>query len=89
MQQHERPPGRRHALAHPWRRPRVRLALATAADGTHAPRADFIGDGIVAVLHPPSDGAKITATGSRTTVSLSASGVSTTGCPNVGADFAD
>ncbi|MGW7212831.1 FG-GAP and VCBS repeat-containing protein [Streptomyces collinus] len=65
MQQHERPSGRRHAPAHPSRRPRVRLALAsaaaaaltgtllsatagtaTAADGTHAPRADFNGDGI-------------------------------------------
>ncbi|MFD5160335.1 VCBS repeat-containing protein [Streptomyces hawaiiensis] len=65
MQQHERPSGRRPAPAHPSRRPRVRLALATAAavaltgtllsatagtataaDGTHAPRADFNGDGI-------------------------------------------
>ncbi|MFJ4538733.1 VCBS repeat-containing protein [Streptomyces tibetensis] len=63
MQQHERPSGRRPA--HPSRRPRVRLALATAAaaaltgtllsaaagpataaDGTHAARADFNGDGI-------------------------------------------
>ena len=88
MQQHERPSGRRHAPAHPWRRPRVRFALATAGDGTHAPRADFDGDGIGAVPHPPSDGAKITATGSRT-VSPSPSGVSTTGCPNSGADFAD
>ncbi|MGA5203383.1 hypothetical protein [Streptomyces variegatus] len=31
MQQHERPSGRRPAPAHPSRRPRVRLALATAA----------------------------------------------------------
>ncbi|MFJ7335450.1 VCBS repeat-containing protein [Streptomyces sp. NPDC101110] len=65
MQQHERPAGRRPASAHPSRRSRVRLALATAAaaaltgtllsaaagpataaDGTHAPRADFNGDGI-------------------------------------------
>ncbi|MFJ5728921.1 hypothetical protein [Streptomyces paradoxus] len=87
MQQHERPSGRRHAPARPWRRPRVRLAPATAADGTHAPRADSNGDGIGAVLHPPSDGAKITATGSRT-VSPSASGVSTTGCPNAGTGLA-
>ncbi|MEU1001345.1 VCBS repeat-containing protein [Streptomyces tibetensis] len=65
MQQHERPAGRRPAPAHPSRRPRVRLAVATAAaaaltgtllsatagtaaaaDGTHAARADFNGDGI-------------------------------------------
>ncbi|MFF8938467.1 hypothetical protein ACF08O_27875 [Streptomyces paradoxus] len=88
MQQHERPPGRRHAPAHPWRRTRVRLALATAADGMHAPRADFDGDRISAVLLPPSDCAKITATGSRT-VSPSAPGVPTTGCPNSAADLAD
>lgn len=65
MQQHVRPSGRRSVPAHPFRRPRVRLALATAAaaaltgtllsaasgpataaDGTHAPRADFNGDTI-------------------------------------------
>ncbi|QCD57182.1 hypothetical protein CEB94_21820 [Streptomyces hawaiiensis] len=120
MQQHERPSGRRPAPAHPSRRPRLRLALATAAavaltgtllsatagpataaDGTHAPRADFNGDGRAdvlagsyendgngAVLYLPSNGTKITATGSRT-VSPSASGVSTTGYPNFGANFAD
>ncbi|MGW0985605.1 hypothetical protein ACWD46_05100 [Streptomyces sp. NPDC002486] len=120
MQQHERPAGRRPASAHPSRRSRVRLALATAApaaltgtllssaagpataaDGTHAPRADFNGDGIAdvlagsyendgdgAVLHLSSDGTKITATGSRS-VSPSDAGVSTTGYPNFGANFAD
>ncbi|MFF6874816.1 hypothetical protein ACFY9S_05685 [Streptomyces sp. NPDC012474] len=41
-----------------------------------------------AVLYLPSDGTRITATGSRT-VSPSASGVSTTGYPNFGANFAD
>ncbi|MEU0214487.1 VCBS repeat-containing protein [Streptomyces sp. NPDC006265] len=65
MQQHERPFGRRPVPAHPSRRRRARLALATgaaaaltgtllsatagtatAADGTHAARADFNGDGI-------------------------------------------
>ncbi|MEU4463463.1 hypothetical protein AB0G20_07100 [Streptomyces sp. NPDC024017] len=60
---------------------------ATAADGTHAPRAD-LNDGNGAVLYLPSDGAKITATGSRS-VSPSDSGVSTTGYPNFGANFAD
>ncbi|MBX9364523.1 VCBS repeat-containing protein [Streptomyces massasporeus] len=64
MQQHERPSGRRPVPAVPSRRPRVRLALATAvaaaltgtllsatagpataADGTHTPRADFNNDG--------------------------------------------
>ncbi|MFJ8592389.1 hypothetical protein [Streptomyces sp. NPDC093598] len=89
MQQHERPSGRRHAPAHPSRRPRRRLALATApataltgtplsatagpataADGAHAPRADFNAYGI-------GD------------VAFSASGVSTTGYPNFGATFAD
>jgi hypothetical protein len=41
-----------------------------------------------AVLYLPSNGTKITTTGSRT-VSPSASGVSTTGYPNFGANFAD
>jgi hypothetical protein len=65
MQQHDRPSGRPHASARPFRRPGLRLALATAAaaaltgtlltatagtataaDSTHAPKADFNGDGI-------------------------------------------
>ncbi|MGK5692829.1 FG-GAP repeat domain-containing protein [Streptomyces sp. URMC 128] len=48
----------------------------------------FENGGNGAVLHLPSSGTKITATGSRT-VSPSTSGVSTTGYPNFGATFAD
>ncbi|MFH9005379.1 VCBS repeat-containing protein [Streptomyces afghaniensis] len=48
----------------------------------------FENDGNGAVLYLPSSGTKITTTGSRT-VSPSASGVSTTGYPNFGANFAD
>ncbi|WP_435811810.1 hypothetical protein [Streptomyces massasporeus] len=54
MQQHERLSGRRSVPALPSRRPRVRLALATAADGTYAPRADFNGDGIGGVAFSAS-----------------------------------
>ncbi|MGA5894688.1 hypothetical protein [Streptomyces venetus] len=91
MHQHERPSGRPQAGAYPSRCPRPRLALATAADSTHAPRADLYGDGradqadLLAGsfendgdgdgLHLPCNGAKITATGSRT-VFRSPSGVS-------------
>ncbi|MDN0198289.1 VCBS repeat-containing protein [Streptomyces sp. S.PNR 29] len=45
-------------------------------------------DGNGAVLYLPSNGTKITTTGSRT-VSPSTSGVSTTGTPGFGANFAD
>jgi hypothetical protein len=45
-------------------------------------------DGNGAVLYLPSNGTKITTTGSRT-VSPSTSGVSTTGAPGFGANFAD
>ncbi|GAA4304796.1 hypothetical protein GCM10023086_22210 [Streptomyces venetus] len=91
MQQHERPSGRLQAGAYPLRCPHPRLALATAADSTHAPRADLYGDGRAdqaglpagsfendgdgAGHHLPCNGAKISATGSRT-VFLSPSGVS-------------
>ncbi|MEU9625418.1 VCBS repeat-containing protein [Streptomyces luteogriseus] len=62
-------------------------------DVTGDGRADVLAgsyenDGNGAVLYLPSNGTKITATGSRT-VSPSDSGVSTTGYPNFGANFAD
>ncbi|MFD7241102.1 VCBS repeat-containing protein [Streptomyces massasporeus] len=62
-------------------------------DVTGDGRADVLAgsyenDGNGAVLYLPSDGTKITATGSRT-VSPSDSGVSTTGYPNFGANFGD
>ncbi|MFI8835396.1 VCBS repeat-containing protein [Streptomyces afghaniensis] len=62
-------------------------------DVTGDGRADLMAgsyenDGNGAVLYLPSSGTKITATGSRT-VSPSSSGVSTTGYPNFGANFAD
>jgi hypothetical protein len=62
-------------------------------DVTGDGRADLLAgsyenDGNGAVLYLPSSGTKITATGSRT-VSPSTSGVSTTGHPNFGANFAD
>ncbi|MDC0767603.1 VCBS repeat-containing protein [Streptomyces sp. HD] len=62
-------------------------------DVTGDGRADLVAgsgenDGNGAVLYLPSDGAKITATGSRT-VSPSTSGVSTTGAPYFGSNFAD
>ncbi|MFI7140703.1 hypothetical protein ACIBQ5_24075 [Streptomyces massasporeus] len=50
--------------------------------------ASYENDGNGAVLYLPSNGTKITATGSRT-VSPSDSGVSTTGYPNFGANFGD
>ncbi|MFD9938528.1 VCBS repeat-containing protein [Streptomyces massasporeus] len=62
-------------------------------DVTGDGRADVLAgsyenDGNGAVLYLPSNGTKITATGSRT-VSPSDSGVSTTGYPNFGANFGD
>ncbi|MFH9988044.1 VCBS repeat-containing protein [Streptomyces luteogriseus] len=62
-------------------------------DVTGDGRADVLAgsyenDGNGAVLYLPSNGTKITATGSRT-VSPSDSGISTTGYPNFGANFAD
>ncbi|MEV5463265.1 VCBS repeat-containing protein [Streptomyces sp. NPDC002788] len=62
-------------------------------DVTGDGRADLLAgsyenDGNGAVLYLPSSGTKITTTGSRT-VSPSTSGVSTTGYPNFGANFAD
>ncbi|MYS91184.1 FG-GAP repeat protein [Streptomyces chartreusis] len=114
MQQHERPSGHRHGHVRPSRRPRLRLALATAADGTHAPRADFNGDGIddVAFSAPGTyvngkkdAGQLVVRYGTTTGVSsakrsaisrnttgnpgTAASGVSPTGHPTFGADFAD
>ncbi|WP_274560884.1 VCBS repeat-containing protein [Streptomyces spiramyceticus] len=62
-------------------------------DVTGDGRADLLAgsyenDGNGAVLYLPSNGAKITTTGSRT-ISPSASGVSTTGRPSFGVNFAD
>ncbi|NUS26323.1 MAG: hypothetical protein HOV92_19140 [Streptomyces sp.] len=62
-------------------------------DVTGDGKADLIAgsyenDGNGALLYLPSNGTKITTTGSRT-VSPSTSGVSTTGSPNFGANFAD
>ncbi|MZF84822.1 hypothetical protein [Streptomyces sp. SID5643] len=99
MQQHECPSGRRHAVAHRGKKdagqPVVLYGTNTGAslaqrsaisrNTAGSPGTAEAGDG--AVLHLPSDGTKITATGSRT-VSPGTSDVSTTGYPNFGADFA-
>ncbi|MFF8015866.1 hypothetical protein [Streptomyces sp. NPDC007929] len=103
MQQHEHHAGRRPVPALPSRRPRVRLALttaaaatltgtllsatagtATAADGTHAPRADFNGDGIGDMVVGSFENDGNGAVPYLPSVSPSTSGVSTTGYPNLG-----
>jgi len=98
MHQHTRPHGRPHlrlalATATAAAPTGALLTFMKLDDVTGDGRADllagsFENDGNGAVLHLPSNGTKITTTGSRT-ISPSTSGVSTTGYPNFGANFAD
>jgi hypothetical protein len=66
----------------------VKLDDVTGDGHADVVAGSYENDGNGAVLYLPSNGTKITATGSRT-VSPSDSGVSTTGYPNFGANFAD